>query len=312
MSDQTLIDMTALEIEPDTGQVADVEIPAGLVPVPIVSVERVQETPAISEVLPPDFPLYTLLRFLPNVKAKHELADLVAEAQAIDLKAADGLQRAEAMRERIKDKVESIRADFKEATGLAHTLWSRLTGLRADFVGGAETYLERSLGPAIIAEERRRNSEAEEQRRAVQKAADEAAREAAARAVASARERSAPAEVVEQLERRAETVTAPPVPMRPAPGLKSSGVQENFVARLVGTAADGDPNPAMNELSPEQQASVRQLMGAVLAGKEPLTCFDINWKSLNAKAKNEKTTFAMAGVEAFDKGKLASKPGRRR
>lgn len=274
---------------------------------PIVQAEVV----GLAEILPKDFPLLTLLRFLPDVRLKQQMDSLAAEALAIDVKAPGGLEAADAILPRLKAQERTITECFDDPVSLANQLHKRLTGLRAEFLKGGQAAILQ-VGSSIRIETQRRKDEAAKAAAEAQRKADEQARDQAAAAAKRAEQSGAPQQVVEALERKAETATAPPVQHAYAPPpLANTSVAENWKARLRGTTGDMEPNPDMADLTVDQQESVRRLMSQVVQGLAPLTCFDINWSALNKRAKSEKTTLDLAGVEAFDEGSTRQRRGRR-
>ena len=135
----------------------------------------------------------------------------------------------------------------------------------------------------------------------------------AALARAKAAEASqAPAPVVEAMKAQAETIQAAPVPVVAAvPALAHTTGVKTWKARIAGSPADAHPNPSMSELSLAQQAQILTLVRAVAEGKAPLSLLEINWSALNARAKAEKSTLTIPGIEAYEEVGMRARPGRR-
>jgi len=138
-------------------------------------------------------------------------------------------------------------------------------------------------------------------------------REDAAKAAERAAAARAPLEIVEELRREAATATAPPVmvPDLEPPILRSSSTVTTWKARLVGTSADAEPNPEVVALTPAQRLQVFALLRDILDGKAPLGAIELNWKYLNARAKADRKTMSIAGVEPYQDTGLRAKSGRR-
>ena len=266
----------------------------------------------LSTILPENFPLLVLLRFLPDVRLKQRLDAAAAEATAIDVRTSpERLAYADQTLATIRAGIAEIDACFREPTSLANQLHKRLTGLRADFTKAGDEALA-VVGRRIHAETQRLEALAEQARRAAQAEADRKAREDAERIARDAAKAKAPKAVVEQLRAAAATATASPVPTpQPAPRLEHSTTAANWKARLAGTPDDAEPNPEIAQLSVAQQQQVREICAKVAAGALPLaTIAGINWPMLNQLAKAQKHTFAVEGFEAFNAGSLRGKPRR--
>jgi hypothetical protein len=260
--------------------------------------------------LPENFPLTTLLRFMPDVRLKQRVLKAADEAKAVDISAEGGLAKADAARARLLDAIKAAKEPFNDPVSLANQLHKRLTGLRGDFTGHGEEVAE-DVGKAIIAEERRLKRLAEEQRRRDQEKADEEARQRAEQLAKDAAKRKAPTEVVELLKHEAKTAAAPPVSARAyAAPLSKSTTVEKWKGRFVGTEDDAEVNPDMADLTPAQQESAREFFLGIAKGEVPLACGAINWTEINRKAHAERSTFLVAGMEAIDVGGLRSKSKR--
>lgn len=281
-----------LDIEPDVveGEVLDAQPP--------------QPT---ANFMPPGFPLATLLRFMPDIRLKHAVTKAADALLAIDVKAPDGLQKADSARAKLATAIAAAEKPFEDPTGWANQLHKRLTGLRSDFTKyGAETL--KAADANIYAETKRRERLAEEDRRRRQEEADREAKAHAEKLAKDAAKRKASPDVVEALREEAKTATAPPVTSfaLSVPLSKSTPV-EKWKGRFVGTPDGDEVNPDMADLSPEQQQHAREFFAAVGAGKVSLACAAVNWAEINRRAHADRRTFDIAGMEAVDVGGLRSK-----
>ena len=123
----------------------------------------------------------------------------------------------------------------------------------------------------------------------------------------------APAPVVQALKRQAEVATAPPVAVSAgaaAPVMQNSTVVTTWKARIVGTPGSEDPNPTMADLSAAQRQAILGLMKDVVEGRAPLAVFELNWSYLNSRAKADKKTLAIPGIEAVEIGSVRAKSAR--
>jgi hypothetical protein len=92
--------------------------------------------------------------------------------------------------------------------------------------------------------------------------------------------------------------------------MRGTSAVTTWKARLVGTAADAEPNPKVADLTLSQRAKLFDLLRAIIDGKAPITAIEFNWSVLNTRAKSDKSTLAIAGIEAFADGGVRAK-GRR-
>lgn len=247
----------------------------------------------------PDFNIETLLTFLPDIKLKHNLEALTAEALAVDVKADGGLELADEKLNELKSEIKATERCFDDPVAMANALHKRMTGLRADFCKAASLAVD-EMSRRVYAETRRREQLAREEKQRQQAEADRLAREAAARARATAEKSGAAAPVLQQLDKMAKTATAPPVAGPPAPKLTSS-MSEKYEARLV---ADGGQPAAVADMTEPERVAFSTLVEAVAEGRAPLSCLVPDWKYLNGRAKGEKTAFQIAGLVAVDVGSV--------
>lgn len=294
-------DDIAIEIEPEPEPSPEVEPDApsaALAPLPIV------------EVLPADFKLPLLVRFVPNPALRRAVDEAGTYALSLAVTGAEGLQRADVALQAVRGSLKAIETHFEEPCEIANALHKRLTGLRGEWCARGKQAVE-TVGRRIYDEQRRLEAIAVEERRKAQAEADRQAREAARREADAAAKAQAPAPVVEELKRQAETATAPPVAAQTAaPVLRGSTTVTTWKARIKGTPACDDPNPSIEQLSPAQRLQVFELLKAILDGKAPLAGVDINWSYWNKRAKADKSTLAVPGIEAFDEGGVRAKSSR--
>lgn len=269
-------------------------------------------TLALAEVLAPDFPLPALVRWVPDLAKKQQLDALVTRALSVDVTSEGGMSFADASLAALRAQVTVVEGDFEEPKRIAHELHRSITGRLAEWLAPAKDAITK-VGREIAAERRRQEEIAARVRRQEQEKADALARENAKKAAEAAAKQGAPAAVVEQMTLQAATATAPPVPVAataPAP-LAHSTVTKTWKARVAGTPADAVANPSMADLTPAQQAEILKLMKDVVTGGTPLTVFEINWSLLNARAKAEKGTLTLPGIEAYEELSTRAKAGRR-
>jgi hypothetical protein len=264
---------------------------------------------ALRQVMPEDFPLLTLLRFIPDIRLKKAVEAAAQAVLDIDVTAEGGLAKLDEAMPLLRTAISNADASFDDPVSLANQLHKRLTGLRGDFrkpgIDALETGNER-----IKAEKRKRDAADAEARRVAQAEADRKAKEDLAKAAKEAAARNAPKDVVAALKQQAKVATAPPVSVpRSAPALQNTSVVEKWKCRLKGTPDDAEPNPAMTELTLDQQQTVRRIFKSISEGWIPLTAASLDWAYLNKRAGAEKTTFDLPDLEAFDEGGTRSKPG---
>jgi hypothetical protein len=292
-----------LSIEPDSpssGSQAESEI--AMAPLPV------------AQILPADFQLPALVKFVPDPRLRETLDAAVAKGLAIEVKEEAGLALADEALTTIRESVKAIEAHFEEPASIAHQLHKGITRVRGEWTTpGAEAI--KLIGTRVFNETRRLDQIAADEARQRQEEEDARARAEAQREADAARASDAPASVVQELQERAKTATAPPVSTfrsaASAGPLKGNTSVSAWKARIKGTPPTDEPNPSMDQLSPTQKAQVLELMKAVVAGQQPLTCFDLNWSVLNGRAKAEKGTLDIVGIEAFESGSVRAKGGRK-
>lgn len=267
----------------------------------------------LAEVLPADFPLPTLIKFIPDPRLRLEAQAAAAAALLIAVEGAgpDGLQAADAALIRARSAIAAIEAEFSEPTKVAYELHRRLTGLRGEWTEQAYEAVQ-TVGQRMYRERRRLDALAAEERRKAQEDANRLEREARAREADAAKAAGAPKAAVRELEQQAKTAQAPPVPAAATQPAKLAGSTSVtfYRCRIAGTPPEADQNPAVEFLSQPQLAKLFEFLRAVLDGHAPIAAIDINWPYLNERAKREKTTFKIPGFESYETGGTRAK-GRR-
>jgi hypothetical protein len=291
-------------IEPDLEIEPEPETPA------VVSAKDVAAPVALMEVLPADFKLPALIKFIPNPALRGEADKAAAYALGLQVTGAEGLERADLALATLRNSLNAIDAHFEEPVAVANALHKRLTTVRGEWQAQGAAAV-RTVGQRIYTEQRRLEDLAADERRRAQVEADRLARETAQREAAAAEQAKAPAPVVQELKRQAETATAPPVATpAAAPALRSSTTVTTWKARIVGTPGSDEANPAIDQLSTAQRHKVIDMLKAILDGKAPLAAIEINWPYLNKRAKSDKSALAIAGIEAYEEGSVRAKGSR--
>jgi hypothetical protein len=270
------------------------------------------EPAALMQVLPADFPLPALIRFVPD-PALRSAADQAAKyALSLEVQGPEGVQRADAACTALRQTIRAIETHFDEPKDIANRLHKQITSTLGDWTGPGKAALQ-TVGGRVAREQSRLQAEAAAARRKAQEEEDRKERERRRAEAEAAAKAQAPAPVVQELKRQAETATAPPVPEVAAPPkLADSTVVKTWKARIAGTPASDNPNPSTAELTPPQRAKVLDLLGAIIRGDASLALVDLNWSAINARAKAEKSAFAIAGLESFEDIGLRSKGTRSR
>jgi hypothetical protein len=307
-----------IELDPSPAPVVDdpeIELDmeeAPTAPIAEAPASAIVEPAALMQVLPADFPLPSLIRFVPDTRLKLALDTAAAYALSIDVagQGAAALERADLARGALDAAVKDIDAHFEEPASIANRLHKSITGIRSEWKAPGEAARD-TVGRRIHAERERLKAVAAEERRVAQAEADRQTREAARREAEAAARAQAPATVVRELQRQAETATAPPVAARTdVPKLRHSASVVTWKARPIGTAADAEPNPAIQDLTPAQREQINTLLTAILSGAAPIAAIEINWSYLNGRAKADKSTLQIPGIEAFSDGGTRSKSPR--
>jgi hypothetical protein len=302
-------------IEPEADLDIEVEPELELAIEPETGIAPATETAfaplALVEILPADFKLPALIKFIPN-PALRVAADAAATyALGIAVEGPEGLRRADLALGALRASVKAIDEHFEEPAQISNQLHKHITSTRAEWQTAGKAAVE-TVGRRVWAEQRRLDDLAAAQRRKDQEEADRQARETARLEAEAAEKAKAPAPVVEELQRQAKTATAPPVARSATapPPLQNSSTVTTWKARIAGTPGSDEPNPETAELSPAQRLQVFELLKAILDGKAPLAAVEIAWPYLNKRAKADKSTLAIPGIEAFEEGGVRSKGSR--
>lgn len=269
-------------------------------------------SPALVEVLPLDFPLPVLARFIPNPAIRTAVQEATARALAIDVTGPEAVKAADQALGDIRSAIKAVDAHFEEPASIAHDLHRHITGLRGRWKADGEAALV-TVGQRVSAEVDRLEALAREEARRHQEEADRQAREQAAHEAAEAAAAGAPEPVVEELQQMAQAATAAPVALGASVSsslLANSARSAQWKARIVGTPGTDEPNPSIDALTPAQRAKILELVKAIAEGRAPLLAIDLNWKWLNARAKADKTAMGVPGIEAFKVSGLKGKGGR--
>ncbi len=268
-------------------------------------------TPLV-ELLPADFPLPTLIKFVPDPRIRAAADDDAARLLAIQVTDETSMRVMDACLDRQRNHRKTIEALFEEPTSIANQLHKRLTSLRSEWLESTDKAIKAG-GDRLVETQRRLEREAAEVRRRRQEEADRLAREQAQREADAARAAQAPPEVVEQLQAEAQTATAPPLPLYDTTksALKSTSVVSTWKPRPKGTESAGNHQPFMNDLTPAQKVHVLAAMKAVIEGRSPFSVFEINWTYLNARARADKKAFNIEGFEVYEDGSTRGRGGRR-
>jgi hypothetical protein len=229
------IEPDAIEIEPDL----EIE------PEPVIPPTTALAPVGLMEVLPADFKLPELIKFIPNPALRAAADQAAAYALGVKVDGAEGIERADVALTALRSSVKAIGEHLEEPIAIANGLHKRLTGVRSEWCAQGEAAIK-TVGGRIFTEQRRLETIAAEERRKAQAEADRVVREAARKEADAAVKADAPTPVVNELIRQAETITAPPVAApTPAPVLRGSTTVTTWKARIVGAPACEEPNPAI-------------------------------------------------------------------
>ena len=270
------------------------------------------EPARLMEVLPADFRLPALIKFCPNPALRLAADQAATYALSLVVEGPEGLQRADVAVAAVRASLKAIDEHLEEPVAIANELHKRLTGVRSEWKAAGAAAVN-TVGTRIYTEQRRLDAIEQEERRRVQEEADRVAREHARREAEAAEKAKAPAPVVQELKRQAETATAPPVGRTSGAAvspLRNSTPVTTWRARLIGTPGAEEPNPEIDALSAAQRHQVFELLKAILDGRAPLAAIALDWGYLNKRAKADKSTLAIPGIEAFEEGSLRAKSAR--
>lgn len=274
----------------------------------------------LMEILPADFRLPVLTRFVPDPAVKARIDKALAYAKTIEIegKGQDALTRMDPALEELNAAIAAGEALFKEPAEIAFELHRHVTGKRAEWVNTPKAEVK-SIGNAVWKEtERLKEVVAAEQRR-IQEEANAAARAEAALAAAEAEKNKAPAPIVEKLQQQAKTAVAPPVPppTRSFGGFggstSSNTVVTTWKARLASASEEADDQaPALTSLSDVERADVLKLFQAIVDGRHDLlSLVSVNYGAINKLAVAQESTFNVPGFIAYKTGGTRKKATKR-
>ena len=264
-------------------------------------------------VLPADFPLPALIRFVPDPAVKAAIDAAAEAALAVEVVGPSGLQQADQAVAEVRASVKAGFLHFEQPAEQANALHKAITSCRGQWLQAGETAIT-VVGRRMIAERARLQAIADADRRKAQAEADRLEREARRKQAEEASQAAAPEHIVKAMRAEAETATAAPVGQSTAapPVLAHTSMLQTWKARPKETPADAEPNPEILAMTPLQAGYVRALMRACADGLESLACFAIDWGYINKRAKAEGRAFRMVGLEAYQESSTRAKPGRRR
>ena len=290
------------ELDPDEPQ-----------PDPEPPVAAVSEVLPLVHVLPADFPLPALIRFVPDGRLLDACRESAAYALTVDVTGGDGLVQADAALTTVRGHMKAIEDHFAEPAEIANRLHKSLTSTRAQWLATGDEAVK-TVGRRIYAEKSRLEALAAEERRKAQAEADRLAREEARKQAAAAEAAKAPKAVVENLKQQAEVAKAAPVATPSVftpPKLAGTTITKNWIATIAGTPRDAEQQPDIVDLNPDQRLQIFAAMRAVLDGQAPLAMFAIDWGYIRKRAKADEATFNLPGFEAYDAGGTRAKSTRK-
>lgn len=273
------------------------------------------EAPAlpVSALLPASVELPLLIRFVPDTRLKEAVSVASLAAAGVDVRGAEGLERADQALEAVRQAVKAVKATFEEPCRVADKLHKRVTEMRADWIEAGEAAIT-VVGRRIYVEQQRLKALDHEARRKAQAEADAQAKaEARLRAEEAART-EAPAEVVVSLQEQIETARAAPVHVEPAASpLKNTTIVKNWTVTVKGTPRDDELQQPSVEIATEwQRQQLDVLMSAILAKQAPVICVTWNWPAITKLVKAAESTFSVDGLDAYDAGGVKGKATRRK
>lgn len=311
-------DEPLLEIEPDDEPSAEAPgpgpAPSPAPEAPISSVPNEGDSGvavSLMTILPADFPLPALTRFVPNPALRVATEQAATYALGVDVTGPEGLKRADMALTALRTSQKAIEQHFAEPADIANRLHKQITGTKAEWLQPGKAAIE-TVGRKMATEQRRLQEIEREERRKAQEEADRLAREAARREAEAAAKAQAPKPVVEELKRQAQTATAAPVaPSTPAPILTGSTVVTTWRARFTGTSGETVAAPCVDEMSPLQRERFLELVKAVAEGKAPLNALEPSWAYIQKRARADKSTLNIPGIEAYEDAGVRAKSVRR-
>lgn len=315
MEPQLTAEEFAFELDPEAAATAVTEAFSAAMhqaSAPVDPAAEIAPAPAaLMQVLPADFPLPTLIRFVPDPALRQAADEAARYALSLEVREAEGCQRADAALTALRTSLKAIDAHFEEPADIANRLHKQITGTRAEWTAAGKAALL-TVGTRVATELRRLQAEAQERTRRAQEEENRKARERARQDAEAAAKAAVPAPVVEQMRQQAETVTAPPVAVdAPAPKLVGSSAVGTWKARLKGCSGEADPLPSTDALTPPQREQVLTLLRAIVAGTAPVQSIELNASYLGKRAKADRSTLDIPGIEAFEDLGLRGKASRK-
>lgn len=317
VDDELGIEPDDLGIEPDDHLELGIEPETAEVPAGPAQPATPAASLAVMEILPADFPLPILTRFVPDVRLRTAADEAARYALSIEVSGPEGLQAADAALGVIRTSLKDIEDHFAEPKDIANRLHKSITGTLAEWLstgkGAADT-----VGRRIYTETQRLKRIEEEARRKAQEEENRRAREEARRRAEEAAKAQAPPAIVENLQKQAEVAQAAPVSTPSmfagsASVLQHSTLTKRWTCTIAGTPREAETQqPDTEEMTEAQQATFRELLKAIVEGREPLVAVSPNWKYLNKRAKADEGLFKMTGIDAYDAGGTRAKGARRK
>ena len=298
-----------LEIDPEDLD-DSVAVPEVLEPEPEVAASQSMAV-TLAAILPADFPLQTLLQFVPDVRLKKKATALADDLLKVRVAEGgeDGIVKADEAIAPVRSAIAEIQQRFKEPTSAAYALHRRMTGLAADFCDYAQKAIDLK-NKEMGVERRRLDAAYEADRLARQEAANVEVREEARERLETAKEIGSPKSTIAALKKQVSSGVAAPVGVAAPPPLRNSSIVGTRKARFSAADPNADPHPKMSDLSPTLQAKARAYFKAVAEGRAPLASVSIEWSYLDKLAANDRATFAVPEMETFEDVGARSKPGR--
>jgi hypothetical protein len=126
---------------------------------------------ALMQVLPVDFPLPALIRFVPDVKLKAAAEQAAAYALSLDVRGEEGLHAADDALRVLLGSQKGITEHFEEPKEIANRLHNSLTSTLADWLAPGKAAIK-AVGRKVYVETQRLKAIAHEERRKAQAEAD--------------------------------------------------------------------------------------------------------------------------------------------
>lgn len=276
------------------------------------------DTMPLMQILPADFRLPALTRFVPDLAIKARIDTALTYVQSIEIegKGLEALKLIDAGLNELNAAIAAGEAHFEEPASIAYDLHRHVTGTRGAWVNDPKAVVKK-IGTAVWKETERLKAAAAAEQQRLQDEANAKAREEARIAAEQAAKNRAPAPIIEKLEQQAKTATAPPVIAQAvAPPLSDNSVVTTWKARLASIAEDADEQaPALTALTPEQRQDVIRLFKAIVDGRHDLlSLVSVNYGAINKLAVAQESTFNVPGFVAYKTGgtrKKAQRGGRR-